>query len=338
MQVVYLLGIMPRSGTNFFYDLLLLHPECTKSFRALSEVYSFVYAHHLNDYVNDLYGKWEGLWGWNEKWHQTYGQNGERLKEPLLHAIGESLDNFLLQRFEHESIESEENSDVEPTVAVARTPSVEGLNYVNQLTDAKVVIIVRDGRSVVESGMRSFGWWFEDATHRWLNAARLILDVAENNPQMLYVRYEDLLNEKKASELKKIFTFIGVDPDNYDYETELAVRGSSSFFDKDKGLNWGKTEKTKDFNPLDRWRNWSNLKKERFYWIAGEELKAFGYEVDSNPGPVVKAYNILADALWPIRSASRQIARQVIPKGLRGKIRWRRGAKYRSKTLKKSSG
>lgn len=338
MQVVYLLGITPRSGTNFFYDLLLLHPECGAPKGTPSEDYFFAYAHHLDEYVNDLYGKWEGLWGWHEQWEQTYGENGEKLKGPMLHALGEGLDNYLARALARENVESEKIGEEQPTVCIARTPSVEGLNFVEGLTNSKVVIIVRDGRSVVESGMRSFGWWFEDALHRWQRGAKLIIDVADNNPQMMYVRYEDLLNDKKEEELRKIFSFIGVDPDNYDYQEELAVRGSSSFFDKDKGLNWGKTEKTKDFNPLYRWRKWSNTRKERFYWLAGEQLQAFGYEVDSNPGVGMKLYNTLADVLWPINIASRKFARQIIPKDLRGKIRWRRGARYRTKTLKNRSG
>ena len=47
-------------------------------------------------------------------------------------------------------------SDPTASPAVAKTPSIKNLELLNVMPIGKSVVIVRDGRAVVESGMRSF--------------------------------------------------------------------------------------------------------------------------------------------------------------------------------------
>ena len=63
---------------------------------------------------------------------------------------------------------------------------------------ARLLILVRDGRSVVESTVKSFGTSYELSMQRWAEAARIILEFQKNNQNksgnFLIVRYEDLLD------------------------------------------------------------------------------------------------------------------------------------------------
>jgi hypothetical protein len=182
--------------------------------------------------------------------------------------------------------------------------------------------------------MRSFGWFFESAAHDWANAADLIIKVAKNHPQMHIVRYEDLLDSsRKNTVLRNIFQFIGVDADSYDYEIDVGVIGSSTYFEKNKGLNWDQIKKTSAFNPLNRWEHWSRYRHQRFNWLAGEQSKILGYELVNSRSLVGSLYNGFYDLLWPIRKKSRTAARKFLPQNLRGKILWSRGKRYRSKVV-----
>ena len=334
-RIVHLLGIMPRSGTNYLCDLLSLHPDCGATVH-ITENFLFAHAHTLCTYVDQVHNSWQALWG----------EFGEELKAPLLAAIGEGLENYLYGLTEpawvHKYISPQEVQEspyvkTSPPVCISRTPSVENLALIPRLTGSKVILLVRDGRSVIESGMRSFGWWYEDALHRWAKAADTILQTAPQHPdQMHTVRYEDLLQNKKE-ELWNIFTFIGIDPEIYDYEREPPVRGSSTFHSKPTELNWRGAQRTKSFDPLKRWRRWKPARHARFNWVAGKQLRAFGYEPVSVEGLHWKVYNLIFDALWPLWTPLRQIARKIIPQELRGKILWQRGIRYRKTIINKNA-
>lgn len=60
-QLILVLGIMPRSGTNYLYDLLLTHADCTAS--RVPEDFLVAQAHWLNGYVEAVHGKWSPRWG-----------------------------------------------------------------------------------------------------------------------------------------------------------------------------------------------------------------------------------------------------------------------------------
>jgi hypothetical protein len=154
--------------------------------------------------------------------------------------------------------------------------------------ESHLVILVRDGRSVVESGIRTFGWSFEQAVHRWREAARTILkfDEREEGGPYHVIRYEDLFRDT-AGELKELLEFLRLDPSTYDFESavDTPVRGSSTYGQDDKDVDWEPVEKGEDFDPLRRWDSWSDARLDRFHWIAGEELRALGYSTERESRP-----------------------------------------------------
>lgn len=325
-NIVYLLGILPRSGTNYLSDLICLHPDCGRSER-MPEDYLIANAHHLVNFVDAVY----------ESWNMLPVHYDETTKVHLLRKIGAGLEEYLYSQSDDVSSKSEfANHDkissytkYSPKVLIARTPSVENIDLISRLTSSKTIIIVRDGRSVVDSGIRSFGWWFEDAVHRWARSADQILRTAPNEPKILWLRYEDLIADQ-AGQLRKLFTFLGLNPDVYEYNVELPVRGSSAFFDSAIGINWGETEKNVDFQPLQRWRNWDRARHERFNWIASKQLKAFSYEPILGGGFSWTVYNLILDSVWPFRQILRKAFRKILPKTLRDYILRTRGKRFRN--------
>lgn len=323
-RVIFLLGIMPRSGTNFLCELLCRHPDCGTTFH-ITEDFLLANAHHLSNFADGVHGSWNLLWG----------DFDTSLKSPLLQAVGQGLEDYLYEQTSETWLKAHQESDewpptvkVRPAVRIARTPSVENLALLPQLTDAKTVVIVRDGRSVVESGMRSFGWWFEDAVQRWAKEADQIASVTEAHAQVCYVRYEDLL-VNRPGELHTLFSFIGVNPQTYNYKTEIPIRGSSTFFDNKKGINWQDTKPTPAFNPLNRWQHWSKRRKIRFDWVAAQQMRAFGYPAESNITGFWLIYNHLLDFIWPLRARMRDLGRRLIPTKIRARVMWSRGKLYR---------
>lgn len=336
-RVVYLLGVMPRSGTNFLNDLMCRHPDIGTTVH-LPEDFLIANSDHLVQYAEAVYRSWDTLWG----------EFDPALTEPLLKALGAGLESFLYAQTDTEWLSTYISEDdianaakenlvprikVNPPIRLARTPAVENLQNVARLSDSKAVIIVRDGRAVLESGMRSFGWFFEDAIQRWSRAAQLIHDVAKNNDQMHVVRYEDILDDREGV-MRSIFEFLEIDPDLYDYAAEVAVRGSSTFFDDKKGMNWGETKMTKDFDPRKRWDHWRRSRHARTNWVAADQLRLFGYEPVDASGPVWSVYNMLYDAVWPLRHWMRNNARKLLPKRMRDAILWARGQRYRGRLKK----
>jgi hypothetical protein len=153
----------------------------------------------------------------------------------------------------------------------------------------KLVVLVRDGRSVVESSVKTFSHPYGYAAREWARSARIIQDFQARNPGAPYllVRYEDLYSNVEK-ELRRIFNYLDLDAEVYDYSAaaSLPVRGSSTLRGQPtayhaswvaEGIHWEPMKKPSDFNPVQRWADWSRARHERFNWLSGEYLERFGY-------------------------------------------------------------
>lgn len=165
-----------------------------------------------------------------------------------------------------------------------KTPSVENISLFRKFFPGRrLVILIRDGRSVAASLMQGMHVSFDEAVSRWVEGARLILEFTadpDTPPEnVIVVKYEDLV-EHTEIELIRIFGFLGLNTDQYDFEAaaELPVFGSSFFQGTRPGpLHWDPVAKTDDFRPLDRWDGWSRTRHRRFNRVAGTYMTAFGY-------------------------------------------------------------
>jgi hypothetical protein len=192
---------------------------------------------------------------------------------------------------------------------VTKNPSVVGIDRVFAFfPTAQLIVLVRDGRAVVESCVRTFGWDVDLAARRWAAAASIAMRFldgrATDDPAVRLVRYEDLVADPR-SQMTKLLSFLDLDVAEYDFSAaeRLPVRGSSVFLGGQAEVHWDPVERTADFDPLRRWADWSAEQHRRFAWLAGRQQVALGYPLnDSVPATAAaRARQRLASARWGTR-------------------------------------
>ncbi len=259
---VFILGIRPRCGTHFLSDLLLRHPDCGAP-DPIWEDNLIRYSDVLLNYVTLV----SGGWGLSQ-------ENQGSIINSFYQHLGIGMIGFLCSKQGKRRF-------------VTKTPLVVNLeNFFRIFPKAYLIILIRDGRAVVESEHVSFGGKYEVAMKKWARAAETIIrfDQAHHNSDYKYliVRYEDLYTNLQQ-ELSRILNFLKLDTDSFDFglATNLPVRGSSELCKHGGTLHWQPVEKKQDFNPLNRWSHWGWILHARFNRIAGKSMDYFGY--DSKP-------------------------------------------------------
>lgn len=305
VELVYLMGVMPRCGTNHLFDLLDAHPEIEECPSPVGEDFLITCLPALDTFVDAA----------KQRWDKLYKGSSAKALDILRRAAWAGVERDFQIREPNDGIKW----------VIARTPSVEHLDRLRDVSDAKVIVIVRDGRSVVESGMRSFGWIFEEAIRLYAEATSELLNAKEASENILVVHFEDLLSDR-STVVASILDFIGAPRDVYNFDFEPLVRGSSDMFAK--GVFWEGTKKTEAFNPTNRWDDWTNAQHQRFAAVAGDASRQLGYDIatvrTSAAGAIKGA--VVARGV----GAARVVANKILPRDLRHRMMWRRGEHYRS--------
>jgi Sulfotransferase family len=272
---IFILGVMPRSGTNYLWDLICSHPDCAPAREPIHEDLFLQHAHLLQAYVGAVQRAWDPAWG----------AFADDLTAELSASMGDGLISFLwVERSRR---------------LVTKSPSVRNLAlFFGLFPRARLLILIRDGRSAVQSAMATFSWDFDTAAHRWAEGAEEIrqFDRVHRDSGLSYriVRYEDLVDDVEPV-MAELLDFLDLDRDRFDFAAAggLPVRGSSAFFGPGRAaVNWEPVEKDAAFTPKERWREWDLSLLRRFEWIAGEQLRHFGYQGSPDRPTGV---------LWPLR-------------------------------------
>ncbi len=260
---IFLHGILFRSGTNYLARLLELHPDCALS--SLPEDWLLADSDRLTRYVDAVSERWN----WDPAWNIEPDAG-----EHLVRHLGDALVSFLHARSE----------EAHGKRLVTKTPGVQALpNFFRLFPNAHLLILIRDGRSVVESSARSFGYPPNQVTSWWTHAAGQIVDFdcthrGSGLPYRL-VRYEELTRDPRR-EMGKILRFLDLDPQAYDFSQieSLPVFGSSTTRSASGEWEWKISPGSGDLGSLERWSDWSRGQHERFNWTAGERLEELGYQ------------------------------------------------------------
>lgn len=283
-EPVFLLGVAPRSGTNYLEDLLAVHPDCGIGI-PLREDHLLAHAEPLLDYVDTVAATWQtkGRWGF---------QQGHA--DDLARSIGKGVIDFLVSQVD-ERRRLTEPPDTLPGIAdafkfnpryvIAKTPRPTNIGSFHRLfPDSPLLILVRDGRAVVESSMRSWGYRFDTAVRQWVIGARAITEYLRSaDPQRhLLLRYEDLVEDPER-QLDRVFGYLQLDPSVYDFERALnrPVRGSSTVRPAGGAdrVDWEPVDRPADFDPRERFSNWTSDQHARFNHLAGDLSTELGYPV-----------------------------------------------------------
>lgn len=236
---VFIFEVM-QGDSSFLADLLLNHPSLQAS-AILEEDYVMEHAHLLLQYVDKTCARWKGL-PWIEK--------PEDWRSELLCHLSDGILELLMSQI---------GADRR---LLAKTTAARNVDKFFQFfPEAKLLILIKDGRDAVESAARKeadkpYEFWMQ----QWVEGARSILNFMRVSGDMRgksweLVRYEDLV-ERPAAIVADLLSFLQLD------SAEVTGRP---------------LEKSADFNPPGGWRQWGWFRKRAFKRIAGQELISFGY-------------------------------------------------------------
>ncbi|MEM7410756.1 MAG: glycosyltransferase [Myxococcota bacterium] len=294
--LIFIHGIYPRCGTNLLSRLLRLHPDCSAP-RPVWEDHLLSHSAHLDRYARAVSQDWNPAWG-----------DLREIRADLLRGLGGGIARFLAERAESPRV-------------VTKTPRVlELARFAELFADARLLIVVRDGRAVVESGSRSFDWFRETATRGWRDGAREIRRFLEApgsaQGRFQLVRYESLVEDRERT-LRSLLDFLDLDPDVFDFEKAetLDVVGSSDLRRRrEDRVHWQGVATPENFDPLERFQHWTPGQHRRFNWLARGALRDFDYLPVGVPEVFgQRAWNRLLDAGYrvvePVRPLRRALRR-----------------------------
>lgn len=290
---IFIYGVLQRSGTNYLSRLLSYHPD-VQQHPSVHEDWLLFHASDLAAFSTAISRRWQTS-GWNIEADDSAG---------LMLAFGSALLAYLEQPVS------------EAGWLVLKTPSLWNLHLADAFfPKAKKIVIVRDGRDLIASGIRTFGWEFEHAVRRYAQAASY-LGSNQATCEFLLLRYEDLIGDLAGS-INKVLEYIGLDLDSYTFDLAFnaPVVGSSQQAIRVGTQNrdfWKPVRKNADFNSLNRWQGWSRFRKERFRWLAGDSLVALGYEAGAyHQFPfMARLIHSFLDLVWKIQRRLRRYIRK----------------------------
>jgi protein-tyrosine sulfotransferase len=261
---IIVLGVMPRSGTNYVRDLLAKHPDVHPD---PEQFYEFPLLHAAQDAA-----------AFTERFIAMFPNNREVLGRWDALAM---LSGAWLRRFQAEAGNKH---------MLLKCPHVQNLSLATHIfPGAKIVLCLRDGRDVTASSLKTFKRWsparktVSQLAKEWALGADAIMSFAPGganaHPDVTVVQYESMVADTSV-QLKDLLEVVGLDAADYPFETldSMPVRGSSQS-DKSDDNRWQAEAKAADFNPVGRWKGWSASRITRFHRIAGSALQAAGYDV-----------------------------------------------------------
>ena len=261
-NIAFLLGVMPRSGTNYIFRAILHHPLIDKVVPP-GEDYLLYGSNYLWEFIDKVQSKWSNNWE---------GMDRLKYRQRLVNSLQSGLAQYLLPKNE---------SYKEGKYFFTKTPRTDNLNTFKELfPDSKLIIVVRDGKQIVTSGVKSFKWTYIKSMKEYSESLQRIIAFINHNPPESYcvVKYEKFCQNPEL-EIKKILNYLELDVNLYDFSliSEMPVLGSSNEVNDQTGdFEWKVVEKTKvkPYKPI----KWHPLLFWRYRQICGNFTSFFGYE------------------------------------------------------------
>jgi hypothetical protein len=264
---VFILGVSQRSGTNFVCDILKEHPQFAQP-QHIWEAFLLEHIRLLDEYYQGTSRRW------------AIRQMPPDTEHVFQHDMGRALLGFL-RRYAPPG-----------KTMIAKSPSVVGLDrYYQYFPECPLILLMRDGRDVVQSASKVFPFarrlsGFREMARRWAEGARTMQRFMAAHPDRRdrpgdgwkLIRYEDLITEPEQS-LAALCEFLGLRREDFaiDGLERLRLHGSSSASGGTEPVIGRRTERPADFRPIGRWRGWNLARRCVFKWVAGRELVHWGY-------------------------------------------------------------
>jgi hypothetical protein len=279
IAALFIRGIMPRSGTNFLADILTCHRDIVRSPGNLWEFVPFRFQAELDRYIDRVAGSKHA-----PRFHPR----------DFLPYLGEAWLRFLAP-------------DLGPDqVAIYKEPSVDALESMFEMFPrSRIIFIVRDGKDIISSQLKAdfslppFQWWnrhhwrrvlpdesFRIHCRAYRHAAETLIrflesaDATRHSERFIVVKYEDLVQTPGPS-IDSILSWAGLPADGFDWEKfeQMPVRGSSFLRNRDGKHDFGAgvQKSGNTFQPIGRWRNWSERRLRYYRSVAGQVARQLGY-------------------------------------------------------------
>jgi len=261
-RMLFVFGIMPRSGTNFLQDLLCRYEEVERPALPIDELPLLSAADFFAAANPAIFAN-----------HPPSARGLPDLAWMAYAAAG--LRNHLL------------DLSGGPGLVVVKEPQVLGLELFPALfPHDRCLIVFRSGRHVVDSYMRTFAQGtfsrtFEDVCAECAAAMEKALRLCESLPAetVLRVQYEEA-SADRAGVASRILTWAGHEPriaEEVDLD-EMPVLGSSVHSREAGGeVTWKPRAADSDFNPAARQIDWTPAQEAAFERICGEVNRRAGY-------------------------------------------------------------
>jgi hypothetical protein len=257
-KVIFIIGISARSGTNFLKNILVSHPEC--EFGNLNGEDNLLnHIDTLDHFLHQL----------NNSWNNSWNNSIIELQTVICNAI---LSHVIA------------NTDDSISYVVCKTPKPNNLDSFNSFfPDSKLIILLRDGRDIIDSYSNTFNSGFIRSCRQWyIKAQEVNRFLKSNEPQskFLVVKYENLLTHHQE-ELARICEYLGISLDHFPKNLldSLPLVGSSQVKSKNGLVEWSaKTDNAiKDLTFIGRHRKWSIIKRIIFNLFFKRMNNALGY-------------------------------------------------------------
>ncbi|UCN00604.1 sulfotransferase [Sulfurimonas sp. SWIR-19] len=269
---IYFVGGCPRSATSAFSWALAEHTDLTTSAESNFLFYLLrdVTGNPMDKLINKtskkhtIFDSYEIAKEVSDGWFNKH----EVTLEDYLAYMGEGVKKMFMQHCDTD-------------IFLEQSP--ENILIVDKLLlmfpDAKVINMIRDGREVVSSMLKS-GFsapWSKDfklACETWNHFAKKGYEFSQKYPnQVINVYQKDLVYDTENA-VRKVFRFFELDFESNTVEYLQTKRVNSSYGNDEK--NNFKTAKDPALLKQPQWEKWTNKEKKQFENIAGETMALVG--------------------------------------------------------------
>lgn len=260
-RIVFLQGVMPRSGTNYLQSLLELHPDVVVNPYGIREL----------PFLNTL----EDARTYEGRFLRLYRRNRESFRD--LETFCYMVSGFL-RRIEAEFPAGK--------TVVIKSPHTRMMRYFPYLFPAeRCLIVLRDGRRAVQSTidtwpLRFLGRTFADVCREWSFGTEAALEAQSrmSADACRLVRFEDAVAAPDGT-ARDLMRFLELEEGRYPFERigDLPILGSSRASRSNGEVSWAPVEKPKGFDPSKRPIEWSRKRRTVFDAVAGDMQKKAGY-------------------------------------------------------------